>query len=409
MVKILIYIVSIILALAIIYFVISTLTSETNVSQPQTGGLFGGQSLPAARVGGDTPSRNNSNGFFNLFNRSSEPGGFFGLNVPTVGVNRNRTVSSSSRNNTEQVERVEGPAGSLSGDASVFSSSDTVEIEGTSSTPARSGQIEFDPTVGVNLLPAYGPAQAPAGKQKQFDPSLFTNREIRFFAEKYDVSPYRGYVYFLNRTSSLRETNPSEEYFVISVSPNGGGISLTNWSVFNYTRKIAHRFGKMIDVFVPFERTRYSNLVTRANDRIIVLSGESPVGASFRVNKCMGYKEQFKEFTPSLKTNCPEPETELINDTSVSFTDVACYDLVERISECNSLTNIPTGITYECTNFIRDTLTEEGCARLHQNDPNFLTSEIRLFLDSKRPLWKDERDAIFLLDDRGRLVDVWEY
>ena len=260
-----------------------------------------------------------------------------------------------------------------------------------------------------NNEPIYGNTPTPPKREYKFGEYLFKNREIRFFAERYQESPYRGKVYFLARTLTFDAPTSAGEYFVLEVAPNGGGIPVTGWSVFNYTRKEAFHFPKAIDVFLPFVKVREDTIFTRPNDRLIVTTGSSPIGVSFRVNKCLGYKEQFKKFTPTLKTECPSPRSELLNDLTVSFTEDTCYDFVDTIDRCESATKIPTKITGECATFIRNTFTEEGCVKLHRNDDDFLYNEVRLFLGERGTVWRSKSDALFLLDQNGKLVDVLEY
>ena len=152
-----------------------------------------------------------------------------------------------------------------------------------------------------------------------------------------------------------------------------------------------------------------SPVEVRAGDKILVSSGDSPVGFSFRVNKCSGYRSQFKRFQPTVKTSCPDPFDEFIADGSIPFTDNECYDIARRLSSCTTLTRIPGTVSRECRTFFQDVISERGCVDLHRNDSDFFLPEWRLFLGSDKSLWKASDNTLYLVDEDGHLVATLVY
>ena len=59
--------------------------------------------------------------------------------------------------------------------------------------------------------------------------------------------------------------------------------------------------------------------------------------------------------------------------------------------------------------FIRNSLTYNGCAARHSWRPSFSGDTWRIFFGAPSELWSNSHDVIRLLDNEGRVVDVWSY
>lgn len=235
---------------------------------------------------------------------------------------------------------------------------------------------------------------------------------IDHVAEKYDVSPYTGTVLFLDRPRSLKSSKPSSEYFVLQFSESlTRPVNISGWTVSGREDRILYEIPEGIrtlgsDVGIQ----NYEPILAEPGGTVIVSSGRSPTGFSFLLNKCSGYRSQFKQFTPTLKTRCPEPVDEFFAYDQVPYTDDLCYVFVESHLPCEAVVDFPTGVTTQCRRFLENELTEKGCIARHRNDPDFYTKNWRVFLGEDRfDLWDDEGDAILLFDDKGRLVTTYIY
>ena len=228
---------------------------------------------------------------------------------------------------------------------------------------------------------------------------------------RYPASIYSGSVVFFDRTSGIRDGRPEREYFVLQVSNNlKGSINITDWKVFDRERRISYSIPKAAVIAGARDGLGNSeDLFVQAGDSIIVTSGGSPTGGSFLINKCSGYKTQFKQFVPSIKTSCPKPIDDLETFREVSVRDNKCYEFVDELRVCETVTKIPAGVTRQCVRFIENKITEKGCVEAHKNDSDFLTSEWRVFLDSDKELWDDEEGVLYLLDESGKLVSSFVY
>ena len=150
-----------------------------------------------------------------------------------------------------------------------------------------------------------------------------------------------------------------------------------------------------------------------SNTTIYVITGHSPIGASFRTNTCTGYFEQFQDFEPRLKKDCPLPDKELafyLDRKSGFIPSDKCIDYVEDLDQCTfNINSLPENIGGLCRDFILNELTYNGCIKIHKDDIEFYKNEWRLYLERDQELWKNTRERIRLLDENGLVIDVITY
>ena len=226
----------------------------------------------------------------------------------------------------------------------------------------------------------------------------------------YRPSPHGGKIIFLDRTDNIRESRPEYEYFILSVADTTPEpIDITGWKVFDQRGKTSYEIPNGKRLFGSLD-TVNQPIRVHGGDIIIVSSGRSPTGFSFRINKCSGFRSQFKQFIPSIKTKCPNPIDEFIADGTTPYTDDRCYEAVRSLRECETVTELPSGVTVACRRFLENSMNEGGCIDLHRNDPDFFVSEWRVFLGSDRPLWRDrDRNILYLVDENDLLVATLLY
>ena len=233
---------------------------------------------------------------------------------------------------------------------------------------------------------------------------------IRETRRAYEPSPYAGFFVFLDRLSGIQESKPEKEYFVFQVSSSlTTPITVTGWKVFDRDKKIAYSLPSGNKILNTQGTADNTPITAEAGETFVISSGRSPVGSSFLINKCSGFRSQFKKFTPTVKTECPDPNKEFTLDGSVPYADSQCYEMVKRLDKCTTVTAIPDDVSKECRTFLKSTLTESGCVLFHRNDPDFFTKEWRVFLEAESELWKNSENMLYLLDEKDRLVAALIY
>lgn len=222
------------------------------------------------------------------------------------------------------------------------------------------------------------------------------------------ASPYAQYVYIGG--SDLTTANASDEYIEIGTDGDlPGTLTISGWTLVSPATGISATIGDAAQIPFLGQVNAEGPVSVGPNATVFITTGRSPNGASFRLNECTGYFEQFQNFSPGLPAECPLPDDEFQNAHQLAGDD-ACEQYVENLDRCTLQVNaLPAGLGGLCQNFILNTLTYNGCITAHEYDPGFYRKEWRLFLGRDQELWKNTHDTIWLLDENGKLVAETNY
>ena len=216
---------------------------------------------------------------------------------------------------------------------------------------------------------------------------------------------YKNYVKIYS-TVSAKENYPEKEYIEIHVvQSNLSSVDITNWKLVNSKGEEA-LIGKSTALPVGGKVNTTTSTNVSGNDILIVSTGHSPVGYSFRLNSCTGYFEQFQDFVPPIITQCPNASY----DPSFQALENDCKMFAYTIPQCT--TNVkpfPSGISAGCKSFIISKASYNGCVATNKNNADFNKPEWRIFLNRDSELWNNTKDTVTLLDDRGDVVDSYSY
>lgn len=254
----------------------------------------------------------------------------------------------------------------------------------------------------LNPITAPGTTADPYGDPNSFSP-IGSNNNQELPGE---ASPFRGQVTISRDITGPMNDDPHREY--VSLRPSftaTAGVSLQGWRLESSETKK----GALLPAAVTLPtsgRVNASEYITlRPGEEVLVTSGRSPTGISFKENMCTGYFEQHQDFQPSLSMLCPTPSQEL----SAYDPDEECRSFVRSVPQCVSVTRTPSDLSADCESFVEEQLTYSGCVERHKAEPSFYSGTWRLFLNQGDDLWKRERDTILLLDAQGKVVDALSY
>lgn len=226
-----------------------------------------------------------------------------------------------------------------------------------------------------------------------------------------EPSPYRGIVSMSHYISGAASTDPKNEYLEIRIAQNADvPVDLSGWTLSSEATGKASVIPKGTETPTSGVINAAQDIILYAGERAIVVSGQSPIGASFRENKCIGYFGTFQNFSPQLPQNCPTPSSELAASYSIDYLrDIACVDYVKALPRCKIAITPPAGVSSACQNFLTKYLHYNGCMDAHRGDADFKGDTWRLYLGRTNSMWRPRHELVKLLDAKGKTVDAFSY
>lgn len=215
---------------------------------------------------------------------------------------------------------------------------------------------------------------------------------------------------FKNKASLIvdwntKQTDPQKEYLGIRASPqNDSPLRITGWAL-EGKQGLDIAIGQGTYLIYSAQINPQEDIFLYPEEKTFIITGESPVGTSFRLNKCTGYFEQFKDFYPSLPKECPYPKDE---DLPANLND-KCLDYIEGLPRCEAVISIPWNLSSACQDYINEKINYNTCVELHKNDPDFYKQEWRIYLGRGEELWKEKRESIILTDQNNKIIDWVSY
>lgn len=224
-------------------------------------------------------------------------------------------------------------------------------------------------------------------------------------------SPYRGKVIMTHYVTGPGSLDPKNEYIELRVAQDAGlPVDLSEWTLVSEVSGSSARIPKGTEVPASGVVNAAQDIIMLPGTRAIVISGRSPIGASFRENKCIGYYSTFQTFTPQLPLNCPTPKNELSTYYGPDYIrDAACIDYVDRLSRCQVVLSPPANVSGACQGFMVKYLNYNGCVDAHKGNADFMGDTWRIYLGRTTPLWRAQREIVKLLDINGKTVDAFSY
>lgn len=224
-------------------------------------------------------------------------------------------------------------------------------------------------------------------------------------------SPYYGVISMNHYVSSPGSSNPTNEYIQISdAQSNGVPVDISGWILQSAATGASVVIPKGTSVPMSGIVNAAQDIVLTPGTQALVISGQSPIGASFQENKCIGYFSNFQTFSPSLPQNCPAPQDELASHYGPDYIrDNACIQYVNNLSRCQAVLTPPVGATSNCEDFLLKYFNYNGCVDTHKNDQDFLGNTWRIYLGRTTSMWRSRYEVVKLLDAQGRTVDAFSY
>lgn len=224
-------------------------------------------------------------------------------------------------------------------------------------------------------------------------------------------SPYRGKVVMNHYVSGAGSSDPNSEYIQLRVSQDAGvPVDLTGWVLMSEATGASMAIPKGTEVPSSGVVNQVQDLILDPGEQALLISGRSPIGASFRENRCIGYYATFQKFSPSLPMNCPAASDELSRFYGPDYIrDASCIEYVNTVGRCQAVLTPPTTVSPSCQSFFISHLNYNGCVDAHKSDRDFLGDTWRIYLGRTNAMWRSQHEIVKLLDIKGNTVDAFSY
>ena len=226
-------------------------------------------------------------------------------------------------------------------------------------------------------------------------------------------SPLRDFISMNPRVSNASSSDPRNEYVQLFTTLNARtSVTVSGWRLMSET---TYKFGilpqgarvPIVGVVNPLR-----DIELAPGERVVVVSGRSPIGISFRENKCTGYLNTYQpfSFSPPLPRSCPTPLDEFESFAGSEYPrDADCITYIKKIPRCETVLFPPRKLSPTCKNFVLEYLNYNSCVTLHENDTDFHGTTWRIYLDLSKHLWRARYEVVKLIDTTGKTVAAFSY
>lgn len=246
------------------------------------------------------------------------------------------------------------------------------------SLPAKSGHYKFfvravSPDGGIDPLP----------KSYEFEVKL---------------SPYFGLVNIAG--SGQGSVDPNKERLTLT-GKSTEPISLKGWTVGSLKYHTSFVMPDSAYEIPDHPIYQYQKkLFIAPKGKIYIFSGASPLGVNFRLNKCIGYLNNYHKFDPAVPNACPKP---LPADTK-TFSAYCQKAINSSVASCKESNLNDALIDADCRDYMVENLSYSKCVEHNNTYHDFLIDEWRVYLQRSASIWAKEKDSIILRDADGLLV-----
>jgi hypothetical protein len=240
-------------------------------------------------------------------------------------------------------------------------------------------------------------------------------RDVQAANEKAKRSPYYGKV--SADISGVNSENPNDELITLFTNlETGEKVDITGWVFKSAVTGNYAIIGKAATLPYP-DSGNEVDVILKQGDTVYIGKGYSPIGVSFRTNKCAGYFEENRTFNPSLSLSCPRAIDGNIPQFSTDLdAQEACLDAIRYIPTCSTrgtsyTRKLPDNVPSACKTYIQKEINYNSCVANHLSDADFVGHEYRLYFKTFAHLWRDysKKDTIHLYDRAGLIVDTISY
>lgn len=215
-----------------------------------------------------------------------------------------------------------------------------------------------------------------------------------------NLSPLYGTV---TLSGNARSTNSATEQLTIQGKANYL-INISGWTLASEKFHTSYTIPDAYEIpNHPFLEIK-KDIFVHSKSKVIIFSGISPMGASFRLNKCIGYLNQYYSFVPVLPNVCP-----VMSATATEQFNDYCRNVLAQAVNCKEPNPNDILINNDCRAYINEHLNYSKCVEANYAYYDFYRDEWRVYLGYGKEIWENDKDTITLRDKNGLVVAQYVY
>ncbi len=226
-------------------------------------------------------------------------------------------------------------------------------------------------------------------------------RQLALEQEKKNSSVYKGKISMNVNASSDATTEYVDIYADFD---NKEPINITGWKLLSTSTNQSINIPQSTSLYFTGQQNSEQDVYLAPGEHAYIITGRSPIGYGFKVNKCSGYISQYQSFYPGVWTNCPAPRDEDQSSIPNRVINDDCFDMINSLSSCRVPDQLSQKYSYECQAFLTEKINYPYCISHHKSDKDFWGNVWYVYLKRSEPLWKYRRDVIILYDKAGKPV-----
>lgn len=211
-----------------------------------------------------------------------------------------------------------------------------------------------------------------------------------------------------NAKLSLVQNTDGHDYLLVSVPlTSKGSVNITGWQIKSSVAGENLIVGEGTRVFYQGKVNESKLIYLYPGEKALLLPDNSPVGASFKVNKCSGYLAQFQSFYPDISQNCPHPS---LDQNGNNVIDYSCQSFLNKIPRCRAyVEDFPKDTAESCKSIANQRFNYNSCVSEHLYNRDFLSGEWRVYLNNNGKLASKNGDIIRIYSKKSTLIDTIFY
>jgi len=248
--------------------------------------------------------------------------------------------------------------------------------------------------------------------------------------EEYDPSP--AYVSFATKISPYFKDislYPKGDKLTLYLSnTTNKNINITNWKI--VSSQGIFLIPRGVDYIDPNYKYKEEDIILPPYGKAKIIATTSPLGFSFRINKCFGYflnlRSDLKKFVDYIPYFCKSfSKNELFNLRKQGYS-IKCLDFIKRLSCPPKPLDLEKMISDpKCMKLLENLYTYHGCYYANINSEDFITKNWIIFIptptttiydtvtsrfkETYKNLYETRYEEIKIYDDKNLLVNSYIY